>query len=203
MQIEEIREYKKGRHKVLLDDGTVWILYTGEIRDCKLKAGMEISEDVYHNIEIDILQKRAVKRAMHLLEKMDMTEKKLRDKLLQGEYPESAMNEAISYVKKFHYLDDSRYAANYVQSYQNVRSQKRIRMDLIAKGVAKETIEQAFAHVYEADEREMIGKLLKKKGYHSDTADIAERRKIYAFLVRRGFRSEDVLQAMKCSDYLT
>ena len=203
MQIEEIREYKKGRRKVLLDDGTVWILYTGEIRDCKLKAGMDISEDVYNNIEFDILQKRAVKRAMHLLEKMDMTEKKLRDKLLQGEYPESAINEAISYVKKFHYLDDSRYAANYVQSYQNVRSQKRIRMDLISKGVAKETIEQSLAHMYEADEREMISKLLKKKGYHLDTADTAEKRKIYAFLVRRGFRSEDVLHAMKCSDYLT
>lgn len=203
MQIEAIIDYKKGRRKVLLDDGTAWILYIGEIRSCQLKEGMEISEDLCHNIQIDILQKRAVKRAMHLLEKMDMTEKKLRDKLLQGEYPKEAIEEAIAYVKKFHYLDDSRYAENYVQCYQNVRSQKRIAMDLRAKGVDKDIIEQSFTTVYEADEREMINKLLKKKGYHPDTTDPAQQRKIYAFLMRRGFRSEDILRAMKCSDYLT
>jgi regulatory protein len=203
MQIEEISDYKKGRRKVLLDDGTLWILYIGEIRSCQLKVGVEITEELRHNIQIDILQKRAIKRAMHLLEKMDMTEKKLRDKLLQGEYPKDAIDEAVAYVQKYHYLDDSRYAQNYVQCYQNMRSQKRIAMDLRAKGVDKEIIEQSFESTYEADEREMIIKLLKKKGYQPDAADVTQKRKIYAFLVRRGFRSEDVLRAMKCSDYLT
>lgn len=203
MQIEEISDYKKGRRKVLLDDGTTWILYIGEIRACQLKVGKEISEDLRHTIQIDILQKRAIKRAMHLLERMDMTEKKLRDKLLLSEYPADAIDEAVAYVKSFHYLDDSRYAKNYVQCYQNLRSQKRIAMDLRAKGVNKEIIEQSFEQEYEADEREMIVKLLKKKGYEPETADVAQKRKLYAFLMRRGFRSEDVLHAMKCSDYLT
>ncbi len=203
MQIESISEYKKKRYKVLLDNGTVWNLYAADLRTCQLKQGMYLSDELFDRIEIEVLEKRAVKRAMHLLEKKDWTEKKLRDKLMESEYPEKAIDAAIAYVTGYHYLDDLRYAQNFVRAYQDTRSRKRITMDLLAKGVAKSWIEQAFADTYEADEQQMIRRLLEKKNYHFGIADDSERRKVYAFLLRRGFRSEDVLRAMKCSDYLT
>lgn len=203
MQIEEITESQKGKRKVMLADGTAWVLYTGEIRSLGLKSGMELTEDLYQKIQVEILEKRAVKRAMHLLEKMDMTEKKLRDKLSQNEYPQTAIERAVDYVKGFHYIDDLRYAESYIRSYQGKKSKRRITADLLTRGVSKAYIEQAFESEYETDEQQMIQQLLLKKGYNAATADAAEQRKVYAFLMRRGFQSADVLHAMKCSDYLT
>ncbi len=183
-----------------LEDGTVWILYKGELRTYRLKAGMEISEVLYDEIQVEVIGKRAKKRALHLLEKMDRTEAVLREKLRQNEYPPEAVDAAIEYVKSFHYLDDLRYAKNFIRSYQESRSRKRLQMDLLAKGISKELMEQAFEEEYEGEETQLIYQLLKKRGYDGNNADIKEQRRIYTFLMRKGFRSEE---AMKCSDYLT
>ena len=201
--IEEIAAYKQGKSKVCLEDGTVWILYKGESRTYRLKAGMEISEVLYDEIQVEVIGKRAKKRALHLLEKMDRTEAVLREKLRQNEYPPEAVDAAIEYVKSFHYLDDLRYAKNFIRSYQESRSRKRLQMDLLAKGISKELMEQAFEEEYEGEETQLIYQLLKKRGYDGNNADIKEQRRIYTFLMRKGFRSEDILKAMKCSDYLT
>ena len=70
--------------------------------------------------------KRAKLRAMHLLEDMDRSESALREKLRQGLYPPEAVEAAISYVKSFGYLDDARYAENFVQSRKASKSRREI-----------------------------------------------------------------------------
>lgn len=202
-RVEEISEYKKGRNRVWLEDGTSWILYKGELRAYQLEPGREISEELYCEIQENVIGKRAKKRAMHLLEQMDRTEAGLREKLLQNEYPPEAVEGAIAYVKSYHYLDDERYARNYVRSYQNSRSKKRIRQDLLAKGIAKRLIELALEEEYEGEEQQMILQLLEKKHFDSSRADAGEKRRIYAFLLRKGFRSEDILRAMQSEDMNT
>lgn len=200
--IEEITEYKKGRYRVRLDNGMVWPLYRGEIHSYRLAAGMELSKEEYDKILSEVFFVRAKRRAMHLLERMDRTEAGLREKLRQNEYPEEAIEEAIAYVKRYHYIDDARYAAAYVRCYQNTRSKRRIMMDLLSKGISRTNVDQALECEYEADECEKIGRLLVKKGYNGSMQP-KEQQRIYAFLMRRGFKSEDILKAMKCSDYLT
>ena len=202
-RVEEISEYKKGRNRVLLEDGTSWILYKGELRAYQLESGREISEELYREIQENVIGKRAKKRAMHLLEQMDRTEAGLREKLMQNEYPPEAVESAIAYVKSYHYLDDERYARNYVRSYQDSRSKKRIRQDLLAKGIAKRLIELALEEEYEGEEQQMILQLLEKKHFDSSRADAGEKRRIYAFLLRKGFRSEDILWAMRSEDMNT
>lgn len=198
MQITEITEHKKGRSKIVLADGTIWILYKGEIRTFQLMPGMELTEEQFSGIREEVLLKRAKKRALHLLERMDRSESGLREKLRQNEYPLDIIEDVILYVKSCHYIDDERYARNYIQSYQGQRSKQRITMDLMTKGIHKKVIEAAISEVYEADEYRMIQSLLVKKNYHPQTSDVKEQQKIYNFLLRRGYKSEDVLRAMKC-----
>ena len=201
--IEEIADDKQGKKRVYLENGTVWILYKSEMRAYRLKSGMEISEELYQEIQVEVIEKRAKKRALHLLEQMDRTEAGLREKLRQNEYPPEAVDKAIEYVKSFHYLDDLRYAKNFIRNYQGARSRRRLQMDLFSKGISKELIEQALEEEYKGEEAQIIQQLLKKRGYDGNKADFKEQRRIYAFLVRKGFRNEDILNAMKCSDYLT
>ena len=84
---------------------------------------------------------------MHLLEKQDRTEYQLREKLRQNEYPKEAVEQAIAYVKSYHYIDDLRYACSYVRYQKEKKSNRRLQQDLQKKGVAKEFIEQALLEV--------------------------------------------------------
>ena len=145
----------------------------------------------------EVIGKRAKKRAMHLLEKMERTEKQLRDKLLDNEYPESCIDMAIAYVKSYHYLDDERYACNYVRFAQEKKSRQRIKQDLMQKGIGRDLIEYALEEEFESDETQKIQELLEKKHFHYGDTDQKEFQRIYNFLLRRGFRSSDIIKEMK------
>ena len=72
----------------------------------------------------DVLRKAKL-RALHLLEYMDRTEKGLRQKLEQSGYPTEVVDEAIRYVKSYGYIDDKRYADNYLRTRSNGKGRRR------------------------------------------------------------------------------
>ena len=106
---------------------------------------------------------RAKKRALHLLERMDRTEHQLREKLMASDYPEDVVEEAIAYVKSFHYIDDKRYAENFTRYKKENLSRQQIKQKLMLKGVDRDTIALAIEEEYDADEKEHIRRLLEKR----------------------------------------
>ena len=141
---------------------------------------------------------RAKKRALHLLERMDRTEHQLREKLMASDYPVEVVEEAIEYVKSFHYIDDKRYAENFTRYRKENLSRQQIKQKLMQKGVDRDTISLAIEEEYDADERVHIRKLLEKKHFDASSKDEGEFRRVYNYLLRRGFRSSDILKEMKC-----
>ena len=201
MQVTQIVELDKKRVKICLEDGTCFALYKSENRRYGLSEGEEVSQEILKEILEEILIKRARKRTMHLLERMDRTESQLRVTLSQGYYPEQVIEDAVAYVKGYHYLDDLRYAQNYVRNHKDKKSQRCIQMILQEKGVAKHFIQQALEEEYEQEnERELILKWIEKKHYSSETAGLKEKQRMYQFLMRKGFHSGDILHVL---DYLT
>lgn len=187
----------KGKIRVSFDTGLSCLLYRGEIRSLGIREADGIDGDTYDRMLHEVLGKRAKKRAMHLLERMDRTKKQLYDKLLEGEYPADCIEEAIAYVESYHYIDDARYACNYVRYAQEKKSRMRIRQELLKKGVSSELIDAALEEEFCSDEEEQIKELLIKKKYDPEHSDEKEFRRTYSFLLRRGFRSGDILKAMK------
>ncbi len=197
MRIEKMESEKGGKVKISFEDDTNLIFYRGEIKSFHLEEGMDLSEELYEKLFYEVLGKRVKKRALFLLEKMDRTKYSLQKKLLENGYPEELVELALEYVEQFHYIDDERYANNYVRYHCQGKSRGRLKMDLIKKGVPKDFIEQAIENCYEASEEEQIRKLLEKKKYNPDKDDPKEKQRIYAFLMRRGFQSGDVLRILK------
>ena len=68
----------------------------------------------------------------------------------------------------------------------------------MTKGISKDLAEAAIDSEYDTDESVHIRKLLEKKHYEDSSADEKERRRMYQYLLRRGFRSSDILREMKC-----
>ncbi|MCI9647170.1 MAG: regulatory protein RecX [Lachnospiraceae bacterium] len=201
MQIEQIVPLDKKRSRVCLDNGMVFALYKGEIRALALQEGQEVSAALYQEIYSGILLKRAKRRMLYLLGQMDRTEAQIRQKLQQGGYPEGIIEEAIAYAMDAHYLDDARYARNYVRSQQEKKSREQMRMSLYRKGIRRELAEQALESEYILeDEQELILKWVQKKNYPGETASLKEKRRICQFLMRKGFHMDDILHVL---DHLT
>ena len=144
------------------------VLYKNECQSLALEEQAEIDNGLYQTIFYNIVGKRAVKRAMHLLEKMDRTEWQLRKKLEEGQYPPQLIDKAVEYVKSYHYIDDERYARTFVRIQQAYRSTGRMRMDLLSKGIAREIVDRALEEENETPQGELIQKLLAKKAYNKE-----------------------------------
>ena len=77
LMVTSVMPLEKGRATVCFEDGSEITLYKGEIRKLGLTEGAVISEEVYDTILKEVLGTRATKRAMHLLERQDRTERQL------------------------------------------------------------------------------------------------------------------------------
>ena len=196
ISVESIEPLEKGKVRIVFDNGTVVVLYRKEVAGLKLQEGLFLSKEQYDKILYEIIGKRAKKRAMYLLEQMDRSERKLREKLTQNQYPEECVDLAIDYVKKYHYLDDYRYACTYVRYHGEKLSRVQLLQKLLQKGITKDVAQKAIEEEAQADEIALIRQWIQKKGYSLDSADEKETRRMYAFLLRRGFKSSDICKEL-------
>lgn len=197
MVITQMDSFGKDKLLITLDEEISFCLYQKEVHHLQLEPGAELTDTLYQEIRKEILIPRARKRTMYLLEKLDRTEAQLREKLRQGRYPEDIIENAIAYVKGFHYVDDLRYAESYVRCYSQSKSRRLLYQELVGKGVPRDLIEQALEEEYETeDESAKIVRWLEKKHYSAEEADPKQRQRMYQFLLRKGFRSGDVLRLL-------
>lgn len=200
MLVTQISEVTKSRCRVYLDDRLAFVLYKGELRQLHIIEGQELSEEIYQHIMTQILPKRAKLRIMNLLQSKDYTRKQLEDKLKQGDYPQECIDEALAYVESYGYLDDRRYAKDFIEYHLQTRSRMRIETDLMKKGIAKDTVQEIFDELNSMgvgqDEAALIQDLLIKKRYCADTADCREQQKMYGYLYRRGFSQDAIMKAL-------
>ena len=202
MIVTQVIKCGKSRSLVKLESGLSFPLYSSELNKYDTKEGSDLSDGSLNEIIMtQILPSRCIKRAMNLLQKKNFAEGELRRKLIEGGYPEEIADKAIEYVRSYGYIDDVRYASDYIRYHSSSgRGMNRIRMELRAKGISDDDIEKARSEVEDlgllGDTTEAICKLLEKKHYSPDM-ERQDRDKIAAFVMRRGFSAEDIFKAMK------
>ena len=200
MTVTGIKEFDKSRVEIEIDDTYTFILYKGEVRTYGIKENQELSEDNYRKIMEEVLPKRAKMRAMHLLKNRSYTAFQLREKLQKGGYPGCIIKEALDYVTGFGYVNDERYAADYIEYHKEMKSRNRIYMDLIKRGISKEIFESTWLDIVGEDkkelEKEQIISWMRKKHFAAQTADFKEKQKMAAFLYRKGFETESIRNAL-------
>lgn len=200
MLVTQISEVSKSRYRVYLDGQSAFVLYKGELRRFQIKENQELSEEIYQQIMTQLLPKRAKLRSMNLLQSRDYTRRQLENKLKQGDYPQACIEEAVAYVESYGYIDDERYARDFIEYNLASKSRSRIETDLMRKGIDREVIRRAFGELaglgVEQDELAMACDLLRKKKYFADTATVQEQQRMYGFLYRRGFRPDIISRAL-------
>ena len=183
--VSEIRPLDQKRRVVSFDDGMTVPVYLGELRRYHLEEGAVLSETDFDEL-ISGLKKRVRLRCMHILQKSDKTESQLRQKLREGGYPPFLIEDALDYVKGYHYVDDRRYASYYVSQQGKKRSVKRLRQDLRQKGISEELIEAALDSE-KVDEEESILAFARKKITSLQPSTPEDWQKVYRYLASKGY----------------
>jgi regulatory protein len=121
---------------------------------------------------------------------------------LEKKYPDSnQVRKAITRLRELHYLDDKKFAEHYASSLARNRAygRHRIRRELRAKLVDYRQIEPALAQAFEeTSEGDLLEQTLEKKirslRLPLDRARLAA---LCRSLLRRGFRGDDIMKAVR------
>lgn len=183
--------------KVEFDHQFTLVLYKGELNLFQLKEQVEVPEELITEIENKILKKRAVKYAMHLLQKKDYSSKELTDKLLHAGYSDRCAAQALDYVSSYGYVNDKTYAVRYLETYSNRKSMRKMQMDLRQKGISEDLIEEALQEAEVDSEQDTLRYYAEKKARCLDLSQDKDRQKFLRFLVGKGFSYTDAREVME------
>lgn len=194
MILTKIEQIDKKRYRIYVEGEFALLLYVTDIRKYKLEEQMNISSEKLEEIYKDIVLRRAKMKSMLLLKSMDYSEKGLRDKLAKLYYPTKAIDEALAYVIDYGYIDDERYARNYVRFKKDSQSRKQIAFTLQQKGVSKDYINVAFEEEYDNESNAIVRAIVKKIGSVERLEELAidQKKKVAAYLYRKGFSAEEI-----------
>jgi len=203
LTVTKIEPITKTRYRVYVDGQSAFVLYKGELSRFHIEEDGELEEEVYEDILQKVVLKRAKARALHLLNDMGRTEAQLRTKLEMGGYPKRITEEAIAYVKSFGYLNDAEYARSFIEGRKAKKSRNELYAALCRKGIGREEAEQALEEYYDGeDSRTAMEAILRKKKFERDTADYVQRQKMAGYLMRKGFRYDEIRRVLDvCEPY--
>ncbi|QNO16498.1 regulatory protein RecX [Alkalicella caledoniensis] len=132
------------------------------------------------------MKDKALSMAYRYLSFKDRTEQELVKYLEKKEFTEVVIIEVIDKLKEYNYLNDQRYMQNFhrYQTQTKGYGPLRVQYNLQQKGISKDKY-QEFEGQSESDYYTIALKIGLKK--LKDKRDLDSLRKLYAFLLRRGY----------------
>jgi regulatory protein len=185
VRIERIEEGKAGRVVIHLSSGLSFPLGKKESRNLELEVGKELFEEQISWILEELVFPRGRNYLIYLLSQKDYTCKEIADKLKKAQYPSDVIDQVLSYGLEKHYLDDFRYAEDYVRTHKTGKSIRQLIYKLSEKGISPTILNQLEA---EDDWEELLPKV--QRYYEKKAGSSYERRgKTYQYFVRKGYSS--------------
>lgn len=195
------------RVNVYVNDKFSFSLDVSQVVDFKIKKGLVISEEQLEEFKKASEFGKLYQRALEWVLLRPRSERECRDYLkrklimsLRGSslsprsncgFPSEDINEfsdrIIQRLKVRKYLDDLRFAEYYVENrfVKKGVSLKRLRVELMKKGVSKDIIDEVLANSDRSDEEEILKIIAKKRAKYDDE-------KLTAYLLRQGFLYDSV-----------
>jgi regulatory protein len=200
--ISEIQVQKKNatRYSLFADNQFLVGVSAATLTKLDLKKGVEITPFLFDQI-ID-LEKECVARDyfFRILSRRDHSRKELKDKAFKKGYSGNFIDLLLDEFEQKEYINDHKFALKYTADkfeFNNWGPYK-IRTQLFKKGISKPVAEECIQAVFgDAAIKESMMDLVQKKKKRYQREPIEKRRKkIFDFLMRKGYNSEDILKQM-------
>jgi regulatory protein len=165
-----------------------------------LEQGRSLSQQEIEELIQKDTSEVAFQKAVRLLDYRPLTGQEIRQKLLQKGFEPGQIEKVVERLNAANLIQDEKFAAAWVESRNQFRpsSQRVLRYELRSKGIDEEIIEEAMQGSVE--DLELAQRAAQKMIRRLTSLDWQEfRKKLSAFLARRGFSYETVAQVVKAS----
>ena len=183
----------KGRFNIFVDTKYSFSLDEQQLLDLKIKRGQEISEQELENLkkESDFGKKYA--RSLELIMRRIRSVKEIHDYAWRKKWEVEETARIIEKLVSKGYVNDEKFAEAWVRSRAALKhiSKRKLIVELRQKGIPGDIIEQTLERSEEYNEQQALAELVDKK-----KARYPDRNKFTAYLLRQGFRYDDVKQVL-------
>ncbi|MBS5306333.1 recombination regulator RecX [Clostridium tertium] len=196
----EVQKRNKERVNIYIDNEYSFSLSTELVYKEGLKTNENIDLEKIKSIAKEDDYIKCKNAALKIVEKSYKSEKELKDKLLLKGYDNLTIDKTLNFLKEYNFLSDTNYVKMYVKDKSRLQGKKKIKYDLIKKGINDKLIEEEISNIDEDEEREVAYNMALKKynvlsKRESDKYKLSQ--KIYRFLLSKGYDYDIVSYAVK------
>ena len=202
MDTYKITELKQGvrnpdRVNVYVNSKFAFSLDISQVVDFGIKIGREISEEELEEFKRASEFGKLYQRTLEWVLTRPRSEKECRDylykKIFEKKLDKNYIDRIIAKLAEKNYLNDARFAEYYVENrfVKKGVSLKRLKMELMKKGVSKEIIEEVLADTDRNDTEELKKMILKKRSKYPDDEKLTQ------YLCRQGFQYDLVRETIQ------
>jgi regulatory protein len=194
-EITDVRE-RRGKARVFVD-GEFWAeLDAGVAIERGLREGAAFSREELDRARVAGERPVAIGRALNLLGYRARSEAEIRERLGRYGYAGETIEAVVVRLEELGYLDDAEFARLKAREKARRYGPRRVSVELRKSGVgeelAREVVEEEFAGRSEVGEARSAA----ARRYNGRGSD-AEARRVYGFLVRRGYSAEVCVQVAR------
>jgi regulatory protein len=198
-QITQIRLINKGKTEkaeVFLDDNSLGIFAVETIITENLKVGKIIDEKVLTDLLLRKETKIAFDKAVDYLSKSMKTQKEIYDYLIAKKFSEDISKIVVDKLVSYKFLDDEEYCKVYVDYNLKNKGAKKIKFELLKKGVNENIINNELENI--DTNRQIEGaKALASRYMKNKEWDLKNKNKLYNHLLSKGYDYEIIQSAIK------
>ena len=189
----QIQKNNKARANVYIDGEFAMALEMLTVMKLGLKIGQEVSQQRLAEAVFDSEKSVAFEKAMGYLGRGMKTVKQMRDYLTKKAYAPEVVDYVIRRLKEYRYIDDEAYAKLYVEHNSATKGERRLKQELVSKGIAVSLAEQ---HSQIDGEQALTDATrLAEKYMRNKPCDIKTLQKLQRYLLSRGY-GYDIVNAV-------
>ena len=152
----------------------------------RLKAGEIVSPERLEEIQLESEKNTALDKALTHISASKKTEKQVRDFLKGKGYLPAVCDYVLGKMRGYGFIDDKQYAQDYVGFAASKKGGRLIKMELKAKGLSEEDIDEALTSLDTGEQESAAGRILEKY-MRGKTVDKTTLQKGYRYLMGKGF----------------
>lgn len=147
-------------------------------------------------------ESKAFQASLWYLSRKSRTVFEIKTKLSDRGFDDAEIEKTVEKLKNLKFLDDQKYAKNFIERQFRAKGAMRIKRELELKGVSKNIVEEEIAQIDTACFVESAVELARKK--YKNIKDLPKEKiynRLMSFLTRRGFSYDESKKAFEaCRD---
>lgn len=199
-------KYRKQYCSVFIDDEYAARLHSDVIQQEKIQSGKELSEAQWDEIKRIEQKKEALEYSYLLLNFRERSEKEMSERLRRKGFSPEIIHAVLEELKEKQIIDDKKFAQNFTESKlksSKMIGEQRIQQELYKKGIKNETAKAMLQKIKDENPETVLSEderayqsLLKRKTQIKEIDPRTLKRRLYGYLLRKGFSYDSVEKAL-------